>query len=128
MVVDLKKICPEFWGAIPTTPAWRPTETMLSKWANAGSPRGARMRKFIWGFIIGLLAFPILCAAYLVSGRAPVAVTDRPFPFEQYVAGAARESRIHRVAPERNIASFTAADLMAGAQAYRRGCGCHGLP
>jgi len=86
------------------------------------------MRKFIWGFIIGLLALPILCAAYLVSGRAPVAVTDRPFPFEQYVAGAARESRIHRVAPERNIASFTAADLMAGAQAYRRGCGCHGLP
>ena len=86
------------------------------------------MGKFFWGLIIGLLTLPILGAAYLLSGQAPVAVTDRPFPFEQYVAGAALESRIHRVAPERNLTSFTASDLMAGAQAYRQGCGCHGLP
>jgi len=86
------------------------------------------MGKFFGGLIIGLLAFPILGAAYLLSGEAPVAVTDRPFPFEQYVAGAALESRIHREAPERTLTSFTASDLMAGAQAYRQGCGCHGLP
>jgi len=86
------------------------------------------MRKFLWGLLIGLLAFPILGAAYLVSGYAPVAVTDRAFPFEQYVAGAALESRIHRLAPRRDLSSFTDADLMAGAQGYRKGCGCHGLP
>jgi len=86
------------------------------------------MGKFVGGLIIGLLAFPILGAAYLLSGQAPVAVTDRPFPFEQYVAGAALESRIHRVAPERDLTSFTSSDLRAGAQAYRQGCGCHGLP
>lgn len=86
------------------------------------------MGKFLWGLLIGLLAFPILGAAYLVSGHAPVGVTDRAFPFEQYVAGAALESRIHRLAPRRDLSSFTDADLMAGAQVYRRGCGCHGLP
>jgi thiosulfate dehydrogenase len=86
------------------------------------------MGKFILGLIFGILAFPILGAAYLLSGRAPAGVTDRPFPLEQYIAGAALESRVHRAAPQRDVSSFSAADLMAGAQAYRRGCGCHGLP
>jgi thiosulfate dehydrogenase len=86
------------------------------------------MGKFIAGLLVGFVAFPILGAAYLASGRLPVGVTDPPFPFEQSVAAAALESRVRRVAPERNLSSFRAADLMAGAQVYRRGCGCHGLP
>jgi thiosulfate dehydrogenase len=86
------------------------------------------MRKFMWGLIIGFVAFPILTVAFLASGLAPAGVTDRPLPFEQYVAGAALESRIHRLAPKRDLGSFSSADLMAGAQAYRQGCGCHGLP
>jgi thiosulfate dehydrogenase len=86
------------------------------------------MGKFILGLIFGFLAFPILGAAYLLSGLAPVGVTDRSFPLEQYIAGAALESRLRRAAPARDASSFSAADLMAGAQAYRQGCGCHGLP
>jgi thiosulfate dehydrogenase len=86
------------------------------------------MGKFLGGLIVGLLAFPILGAAYLASGHAPIGVTDRGIPFEQYLAGAALESRVHRVAPQRDLSSFTAADLLAGAQAYRQGCSCHGLP
>jgi len=86
------------------------------------------MGKFIVGLIIGLIVFPLLAAAYLFSGYAPVAVTDPPFPLEQYIAGGALEAGIHRRAPKRDLASFNANDLMAGAQTYRRGCGCHGLP
>ena len=87
------------------------------------------MGKFVWGLIIGFIAVPVLGALYLLSGQAPAAVTDKPFPFEQYIAGAALESRIHRQAPKRELSSFSAADIQAGAQAYRRGCaGCHGLP
>jgi thiosulfate dehydrogenase len=86
------------------------------------------MGKFLWGLIIGLLAFPILGAAYLASGHAPVGVTDRGIPFEQYLAGAALEARVHRAAPQRDLSSFSAADLLSGAQTYRQGCGCHGLP
>ena len=86
------------------------------------------MSKFLTGLIVGLIGFPLLAAAYLLSGHAPVAVTDRPFPFEQYLAGAALETGIHRRAPKRELSSFNANDLMAGAQVYRRGCGCHGLP
>ncbi|HXX46330.1 MAG TPA: cytochrome c [Candidatus Acidoferrales bacterium] len=87
------------------------------------------MRKFLWGLIIGLVAFPVLGAIYLLGGYAPAAVTDKPFPLEQYIAGAALESRIRRYAPKRDLSTFAAADIAAGAQVYRRGCGgCHGLP
>jgi thiosulfate dehydrogenase len=84
--------------------------------------------KFFWGVIVGLIALPILGAIYLLGGFAPAAVTDHPFPFERIIAGIALGSRIHRQAPKRELSTFSAADIMAGAQTYRRGCGgCHGL-
>ena len=87
------------------------------------------MGKFFWGVIVGLIALPILGAIYLLGGFAPAAVTDHPFPFERIIAGIALGSRIHRQAPKRELSTFSAADIMAGAQTYRRGCGgCHGLP
>ena len=87
------------------------------------------MGKFLWGVIVGLIAVPVLGAIYLLGGFAPAAVTDHPFPFERIIAGVALGSRIHRQAPKRELSTFSAADIMAGAQTYRRGCGgCHGLP
>jgi thiosulfate dehydrogenase len=86
------------------------------------------MGKFLWGIIIGVIVAPLLAVIYEISGYAPIAVTDHAFPFEQYIAGAALEAGIHRRAPKRELSSFSATDLMAGAQTYRRGCGCHGLP
>lgn len=85
--------------------------------------------RFVWGLIIGFIAFPALCLIYLLSGHAPAGVTDHPFPMEQYIAGAALESRVHHVAPTRDPSTFTAADVASGATQYRKTCaGCHGLP
>lgn len=85
--------------------------------------------RFVWGLIIGLIAFPVLCLIYLLSGHAPAGVTDRPFPLEQYIAGTALESRVHKVAPTRDPSTFTAADVASGATQYRKTCaGCHGIP
>jgi thiosulfate dehydrogenase len=87
------------------------------------------MGKFVWGVIVGLIAVPIFGAIYFLGGFAPVAVSDRPFLFERIIAGGALEARVRRDAPKRDLSSFGAADIVAGAQAYRRGCGgCHGLP
>lgn len=87
------------------------------------------MGKFIWGVIAGLILFPVLAAVYFLGGFAPAAVTDRPFPLERYIAGAALESKIRREAPKRELSTFSAADIAAGAQAYHGACGgCHGLP
>jgi mono/diheme cytochrome c family protein len=84
------------------------------------------MGKFVGGIIVGLILVPLVGAIYLLSGFAPAAVSDRPFPFERWIAGAALEGRIERAAPKRDPATFTAADLMAGAKTYRTDCGCHG--
>ena len=87
------------------------------------------MGKFLGGFVVGLILFPVLAAVYFLGGFAPAAVTDHPFPFEALIAGGALEARIRRQAPKRDLSSFSAADILDGAQAYRRGCGgCHGLP
>ena len=84
--------------------------------------------RFLLGLILGLIAAPVAAILYLVSGYAPIAVTDHPFPLEQYITGAALERGIDRRAPTRQLSSFSENDLMAGAETYRRGCGCHGLP
>jgi thiosulfate dehydrogenase len=86
------------------------------------------MKRFLWGLIVGLIAFPLLGAVYLLSGFAPAGVTDKPLPLEGFIAGGALEARIHRSAPKRDLSTFTSADLLAGAEVYRQGCGCHGLP
>ncbi len=86
------------------------------------------MNRFLWGLLAGVVAVPVLVIVYLLSGYAPTAVADRPLPLERFMAGAALHARTSREAPKRDLATFTTADLMAGAQVYRRGCGCHGLP
>jgi thiosulfate dehydrogenase len=87
------------------------------------------MGKFLGGLIVGLILFPLLAAIYFLGGFAPAAVSDHPFPLEPLIAGGALHARISHEAPKRDLSSFTSADIVAGAQAYRRGCGgCHGLP
>ncbi len=87
------------------------------------------MGKFLGGLVIGLILFPLLGAIYFLGGFAPAAVSDHPIPLEPLIAGGALHARISREAPKRDLSSFTPADIVAGAQTYRRGCGgCHGLP
>jgi thiosulfate dehydrogenase len=87
------------------------------------------MGKFFLGLVIGVIAVPVGVLIYLLSGRAPAGVNDRPFPMEQALAEAALGGRIRREAPRRDLSTFTTADIVAGADAYRHGCGgCHGLP
>jgi thiosulfate dehydrogenase len=85
--------------------------------------------RFLVGIIVGLIAFPVLAAIYFLGGFAPASVSARAFPLERLIAGGALEARLHREAPKRDLSSFSTADLVAGAQTYRRACyGCHGLP
>jgi hypothetical protein len=38
------------------------------------------MKKFLWGLVAGLVALPVLGLIYIMTGFAPAAVADRPFP------------------------------------------------
>ena len=79
------------------------------------------------GFVLGVFAFPLAVVTYLTLGLAPAASTAPPMPFERYIAGTALRNRISREAPQRDASSFTAADLVAGADIYKRNCAmCHG--
>jgi thiosulfate dehydrogenase len=85
--------------------------------------------KFIVGVIVGIVIVPVVLIIYLVSGFAPTAATDKPLPFETWIAGKALQERIQKEAPVRDLSSITAADLLAGADTYKKDCAvCHGLP
>jgi thiosulfate dehydrogenase len=85
--------------------------------------------RFLAGLILGLLILPLGLIAYMSTGRIPVGADESPMPFEKILAGGAVHARIAKLAPQRDKAGFTTADLVAGAEAYQKNCAfCHGLP
>jgi thiosulfate dehydrogenase len=87
------------------------------------------MKKFVTGFVVGLLLIPAFFALYVATGRLPVATSDPPLPFEKFLAGVGLDVRIRREAPKRDVSRFTTADLASGAEVYQKNCAvCHGLP
>jgi mono/diheme cytochrome c family protein len=87
------------------------------------------MKTFLAGLAIGLVILPLAFVFYLESGRIPVAASDPPMPFEAQLARGGLHARIAREAPQRDASTFTASDLMSGAEIYQKNCAfCHGLP
>jgi thiosulfate dehydrogenase len=84
--------------------------------------------KLILGLIVGVILVPVLLLIYLVSGFAPTAATDHPLPFETTIANMALNARMKKEAPTRDLSTMTSADLLAGADTYKKDCAvCHGL-
>ena len=87
------------------------------------------MGKFILGFIVGMILLPGAVVLYLVSGYAPVAATDSPFPFEETIAIKALHAKAEREMPKSAPMPADENTLVAGVRVYRENCaGCHGLP
>jgi thiosulfate dehydrogenase len=85
--------------------------------------------KFIIGIIAGIVWVPVLFVVYLASGLAPTAATDKPLPGEEWLANTALSKRMQKEAPVRDLSTMTTADLIAGADIYKKDCAvCHGLP
>ena len=88
------------------------------------------MKKFIFGVILGMIAVPVVVYLYFASGRAPVATSAPPMPFEKMLASTALHARLDKEMPKGGppIAADEAA-YAAGAQIYKDHCAvCHGLP
>src|SRR5690242_9892180 len=87
------------------------------------------MGKFIFGVFVGVILVPLIVWAYLASGNAPAATADKPLPFEEQITGMALRARIQKDAPTRDLSTLTTADLLQGADVYKKDCAvCHGLP
>ncbi len=84
--------------------------------------------RFLVGVVAGILIIPVIVVLYLASGFGPTAATDKPLPFETWIAGTALRERMQKEAPTRDLTSMTDADLLAGADTYKKNCAvCHGL-
>lgn len=87
------------------------------------------MKKFLLGLLLGLLILPAAVAIYFRFGNPPVAVADKPFPFEKQIVKIPLHARIHREMPAKAPIAPTPSNLLAGARIFRGQCAfCHGLP
>jgi thiosulfate dehydrogenase len=90
---------------------------------------GFRMKSFVLGIIITLIALPILGILFIRSSYMSVAATDPPLPLETTLAKMGLHARIASQAPQRDVSKMSTADLVSGAQVYQKNCAfCHGLP
>jgi thiosulfate dehydrogenase len=88
-----------------------------------------RLKTFLVGLIIGLIAVPICVYAYFVTGSAPVATAAPAMPFEKTLAHGALNARIAKEMPKSVPVPADESNFTAGAQVYRENCAaCHGLP
>ncbi len=86
------------------------------------------MRGFFTGILVTLLLIVLGAIFYFKSGRAPVGTSDPQMPFEKTLAKMALHARIDKEAPQRDVSTFTTADLITGADLYQKNCAfCHGL-
>jgi thiosulfate dehydrogenase len=86
------------------------------------------MGRFVVGLIFGFLLAPVALVGWFQWGHPPVAVADPPLPLERRLTHAALGARIDRQAPAGAPIAADEANLVAGAEIYRRQCAaCHGF-
>ena len=87
------------------------------------------MGKFILGLIIGFVIVACVGFGYFYFGFAPAATAAAPMPFEKRAAKWALSARIKKEMPNGTSMPASEANLLAGAEMYKRDCAvCHGLP
>ncbi len=87
------------------------------------------MGKFLIGLVLGLIIFPAAIYFYFSTGRAPVATSAEPMPFERSFAHMALHARLDKEIPKTVPIAADEAAFVAGAQVYKENCAvCHGLP
>ncbi len=86
------------------------------------------MKGFLIGLLIGLVIWPVAVLCYFRFGHPPVAVADKPFPFESQIVQVPLQGRIKKDMPKSVPIQPTEDNLLAGAQTYFMNCsGCHGM-
>lgn len=85
------------------------------------------------GLILGILLTLLLMACciyfYFSTGRAPIATTDPPMPFEMKLAHMAIDARVEKQKIPESPVAAEEKSYLGGADVYKQNCAmCHGLP
>lgn len=86
------------------------------------------MGRILFGFLIGVLAFPAALLLWFSRGKVPVAVSDPPLPFEGTLTHIPLDKRIGKELILTPAVPATETTYVAGAHVYAQYCAvCHGL-
>jgi thiosulfate dehydrogenase len=87
------------------------------------------VKKFVFGVVVTILAITAVIYFYFATGRAPVATSAPPMPFEKALARMALHARLDKEMPTQVPVPADETNLVAGAHVYVEQCAvCHGLP
>jgi thiosulfate dehydrogenase len=98
------------------------------------SPNGRRRKSdMLKGLILGILLGALLIGGgvyyYFSSGRAPVATSAPPMPFEKKMAQMGLNAYLAKLPHPEPQVPADEINLLAGAKVYKENCAaCHGLP
>jgi len=85
------------------------------------------MGRIVLGIFFGIALVPVALVGWLWFGKVPVAVADRPLPYEQPITGIPLNVRIDRELVKFPPIHADEDNLIAGAQVYHDQCAvCHG--
>lgn len=86
------------------------------------------MLRILFGTVIGIALVPLFVMGWLKFGHPPVAVTDKPLPFERNIVSVPMHARIDAELIKTPPIQADEATFVAGAQIYRDDCSeCHGF-
>ena len=81
------------------------------------------------GILVGFLLVGVFIYFYFSTGRAPIATTDPPMPFEMKLAHMAIDARVEKQKVGASPVAAEEKSYLSGAQVYKTNCSvCHGLP
>jgi len=87
------------------------------------------LKGFVLGIVIAVLLFAGGAYWYFASGRAPVAASAPPMPFEKTFARMGLHAYLNKLPHTKPAVPADEANLLAGARVYREQCAvCHTLP
>ena len=87
------------------------------------------MKGFLLGIVVGMVLLFAIVYGYFATGRAPVATSAPPMPFEGQFAHMALHARMEKELPKQVPVTADEPNLIAGARVYVEQCAvCHGLP
>ena len=86
------------------------------------------MFRILVGFVFGILLVPVAVMGWLKYGQPPVAVADKPLPYEKNIVSVPMHARIDSELVKSPPIQADEATFVAGAQIYRDDCSeCHGF-